>query len=143
MPMLREFRDFIMRGNVIDLAVAFVMGLAFGKIVTSLVTDIIMPPIGLLLGGVNVADLFIDLSGVAHATLKEAQAAGAATINYGLFLNAIIEFLVIAFVIFLIVRQINRSRQTSPVTKQCPYCRSVIAITATRCPQCTSQLAAA
>jgi large conductance mechanosensitive channel len=143
MPMLREFRDFIMRGNVIDLAVAFVMGLAFGKIVTSLVTDIIMPPIGLLLGGVNVADLFIDLSGVAHATLKEAQAAGAATINYGLFLNAIVEFLVIAFVIFLIVRQINRSRQTSPVTKQCPYCRSVIAITATRCPQCTSQLAAA
>lgn len=141
--MLREFRNFIMRGNVIDLAVGFVMGLAFGKIVTSFVTDVIMPPIGLLLGGVNFADLFINLSGTPYATLREAQAAGAATINYGVFLNAVIEFLIIAFVVFTVVRQVNRARQKSPVTKECPYCKSVIAITATRCPQCTSQLVAA
>ncbi|HEY3248151.1 MAG TPA: large conductance mechanosensitive channel protein MscL [bacterium] len=140
--MLREFRNFIMRGNVIDLAIGFVMGLAFGKIVTSFVTDIIMPPIGLLLGGVTFADLFINLSGTPYATLKQAQAAGAATINYGVFLNAVIEFLIIAFVIFLIVRQVNRARQKSPVVKECPYCKSVIPIAATRCPACTSQLAA-
>ncbi|MGH2349817.1 MAG: large conductance mechanosensitive channel protein MscL [bacterium] len=141
--MLREFRNFIMRGNVIDLAVGFVLGLAFGKIVASFVTDIIMPPVGLLLGDVDFADLFINLSGTPYATLREARAAGAVTINYGVFLNTVIEFFIIAFVVFLIVRQINRARQKSPVTKECPYCRSVIAITATRCPQCTSQLATA
>lgn len=141
--MLREFRDFIMRGNVIDLAVAFIIGLAFGKIVASLVADIIMPPIGLLLGGVNFADLFINLSGTPYATLKAAQAAGAVTINYGLFLNAVIEFLIIAFVVFLLVRQVNRARAKSPTTKECPFCRSSIALGATRCPQCTSELAVA
>jgi large conductance mechanosensitive channel len=141
--MLREFRTFIMRGNVIDLAVGVVLGLAFGRIVASLVADIIMPPVGLLLGGVIFADLFINLSGTPYATLKDAQAAGAPTINYGLFLNVVIEFLVIAFVVFLIVRQVNRARQASPSTRECPYCRSIIAIAATRCPQCTSQLTAA
>lgn len=112
--MLKEFRDFINRGNVIDLAVAVIIGAAFGAIVTSLVKDIVMPPIGLVLGGVDFSNLFINLSGTPYNSLVEAQEAGAATINYGLFLNTVINFLVIAFVIFLIVRQINRFKKPAP-----------------------------
>jgi large conductance mechanosensitive channel len=143
--MLKEFRDFALRGNVLDLAVAVIIGAAFGKIVTSFVNDILMPPIGLLLGGVDFSNLFINLGGTAYATLAEAQAAGAATLNYGLFLQAVIDFLIVAFVIFLIVRQVNKMRRPAPqapTTKECPYCYVNIPIKATRCPECTSQLTA-
>ncbi len=145
--MLKEFRAFIMRGNVIDLAVAVIIGAAFGKIVASLVNDILMPPIGLALGGVNFADLFINLSGTPYASLAEAQAAGAPTINYGLFINTVIEFVVIAFVVFLVVRALNRMQQpkpavAAPATRDCPYCATAIPIQAVRCPHCTSALAA-
>ncbi len=142
--MLKEFRTFIMKGNVIDLAVAVIIGAAFGAIVTSLVNDIIMPIIGQLLGKVNFTDLFINLSGGSYTSLAAAKAAGAATINYGVFINAIINFLIIAFVIFLIVRQINRLKKApepaAPSTKDCPYCFTAIPIPATRCPHCTSEL---
>lgn len=142
--MLKEFREFVLRGNVVDLAVAVIIGGAFGRIVTSFVNDILMPPIGLLLGGINFADLFISLSGERYASLAEAQAAGAATINYGLFINTVLDFLIIAVVIFLFVRTVNRMRRAQetaaePVTKECPYCCSSIPIKATRCPHCTSQ----
>jgi large conductance mechanosensitive channel len=112
--MLKEFKEFAMRGNVVDLAVGVIIGAAFGTIVSSLVKDIIMPPIGLLLGGVDFSDLFINLSGQEFASLAEAQAAGAATINYGLFINALINFLIVAFAIFLLVKQINRMKKTEP-----------------------------
>jgi large conductance mechanosensitive channel len=146
--MLKEFKQFIMRGNVLDLAVAVIIGAAFGKIVTSLVNDVIMPPIGLLLGGVNFKSLYWNLSGVQYASLEEAQAAGAATINYGLFINAIVDFLIVAFVIFLVIRQVNRlARKPEPApapaepdTKDCPYCLSSIPIRASRCAHCTSAL---
>lgn len=144
--MLKEFKEFAMRGNVIDLAVGVIVGGAFGKIVTSLVNDIIMPPIGMLLGRVNFADLFIDLSGKGYATLADAKAAGAATLNYGLFLNTIFDFIIVAFVIFLVIRQMNRMKKPAPViaaaptTKTCPYCATEIPLKATRCPNCTSQL---
>jgi len=144
--MWKEFKEFISRGNVLDLAVGIIIGVAFGKIVTSLVNDIVMPPIGLLLGKVDFSNLFINLSGKPYATLAAAQEAGAATINYGLFLNTIVEFLIVAFVIFLLVRQINRLTRkpepapAAPTTKECPYCFSAIPIKATRCPNCTSQL---
>ena len=143
--MLKEFRTFIMRGNMLDLAVAVILGGAFGKIITSLVNDIIMPPIGLLLGGVNFSDLFINLSGTPYASLADAQAAGAPTINYGLFLNTVIDFLIVALVIFLLIRQINRMQKpapAAPTTKSCPYCVSTIPLAATRCPYCTSDLPA-
>lgn len=136
--MMKQFREFISRGNVIDLAVAVVIGAAFGAVIASFVKDVIMPPIGLLLGKVDFSNLFINLSGTDYATLAEAQRAGAATINYGMFINTIINFLIIAFAIFLVIRQINKSR---PVTvKNCPYCLSSIPLAATRCPSCTSQL---
>lgn len=145
--MIKEFREFIQRGSVLDLAIGIVIGAAFAAVVNSLVNDIIMPPIGYLLGGVNFSDLFISLDGQEYDSLTAAQDAGAATINYGLFINAVIVFLVVAFVIFLIVRQVNRMQReeeaeepAEPDTKECPYCRSEIAIAATRCPQCTSQL---
>lgn len=145
--MIQEFREFIQRGSVLDLAIGIVIGAAFAAVINSLVNDIIMPPIGYLLGGVNFSDLFISLDGQEYESLTAAQDAGAATINYGLFINAIIVFLVVSFVIFLIVRQINRMRRedeaeapAEPDTKECPYCRSEIAIEASRCPQCTSQL---
>ncbi|MGH2594332.1 MAG: large conductance mechanosensitive channel protein MscL [Anaerolineae bacterium] len=144
--MLKEFREFIMRGNVLDLAVAVIIGAAFGAIISSLVKDILTPIIGLLLGGADFTNLFINLSGGSYATLADAQAAGAVTINYGLFLNAVINFLIIAFAIFLIVRQANRMRkqpEAAPTTKECPYCRSTIPIQATRCAHCTSELRAA
>ena len=146
--MFREFKEFVMRGNVLDLAVGIIIGGAFGTIVKSLVDDVIMPPIGLALGNVDFADLFLMLkagpkAAPPYATLAEAQAAGAVTINYGLFVNAIITFLIVALAVFLIVRAANRLRppEAAPVTtKDCPYCRLAIPIGATRCPQCTSEL---
>ena len=141
--MLKEFKAFAMRGNVIDMAVGVIIGSAFGRIITSLVSDILMPPIGLLVGKVDFAGLFLGLSGRSYATLAEARAAGAATINYGVFLNTLIDFLVVAFAIFLLVRQINRWNKPAPApsAKECPYCASAIPIKASRCPHCTSQLA--
>ena len=142
--MFKEFKEFVMRGNVLDLAVGIIIGAAFGKIITSLVSDIVMPPIGLVLGKVDFANLFIDLSGTHHPTLAAAKAAGAATINYGLFLNAVIDFLIMAFIIFMVVRQANRLKRQpappTPTTKECQFCGTVIPIRAVRCPNCTSQL---
>jgi large conductance mechanosensitive channel len=142
--MFKEFKEFVMRGNVLDLAVGIIIGAAFGKIVTSLVSDIVMPPLGVLLGKVDFANLFIDLSGDHHTTVAAAKAAGAATINYGLFLNTVVDFVIVAFMIFLVIRQANRfKRQPAPVTpttKGCTFCYTVIPIQATRCPNCTSQL---
>ena len=142
--MLKEFKEFAMRGNVIDLAVGLVIGAAFGKIVTSLVNDIIMPPIGLLLGKVNFTDLFINLTKTPYATLAAAKEAGAATLNYGIFLNTIIDFIIVAFAIFLLVRWVNKMRKPAPAaapsTKDCPFCCTSIPIQATRCPHCTSEL---
>lgn len=144
--MLREFQAFAMRGNVVDLAVGVIIGAAFGKIVTSLVSDILMPPIGLLLGRVDFSNLFLTLSGQPYATLAEGKAAGAPTLNYGVFLNTVIDFVIVALAIFLVVRAINRLHQAppaTPTTKACPYCISVIPLSASRCPQCTSDLQAA
>jgi len=142
--MLAEFKKFIARGNVLDLAVGVIIGGAFGKIVTSLVNDIIMPPIGKLLGGLDFASLYIDLSGESHASLAAAKEAGAATINYGVFINTVLEFLVIGLALFLLIRQVNRFQSpkpaAEPTTKECPFCASTIPIKATRCPHCTSQL---
>lgn len=142
--MFKEFRDFVMRGNVLDLAVAVIIGTAFGKIITSLVNDLLMPPVGLLLGGVDFANLFLNLSGTPYASLAEAQAAGAPTVNYGLFLNTVIDFVIVAIVIFLVVRTTNRMRRpapaAAPATRECPHCLSTIPLKATRCPQCTSEL---
>lgn len=142
--MIKEFKDFIMRGNVIDLAIGVIIGGAFGKIVSSLVTDVLMPPIGMLLGKVDFSNLFLNLSGGSYASLADAQKAGAATLNYGLFINNVINFLIIALVIFLIVKQVNRLQKpapaAAPITKECPFCLSAIPIKATRCPHCTSQL---
>jgi large conductance mechanosensitive channel len=141
---LSEFKDFAMRGNVIDLAVGVIIGTAFGKIVTSLVNDIIMPPIGRLLGPVDFSSLYINISGTPYDSLAAAQAAGAATINYGLFLNSVVNFLIIALVIFLLIRQINKLQPPkpaeAPTTKDCPYCFTAIPLKATRCPHCTSKL---
>ena len=142
--MLKEFKEFAMRGNVIDLAIGVIIGGAFGKIVSSLVSDILMPPIGILLGKVDFSNLYINLSGTEYESLATAKAAGAATINYGVFINTIIDFVIVAFVIFLIIRQINKlqkpSEKPTPTTKECPYCFSSIPIKASRCPNCTSQL---
>jgi large conductance mechanosensitive channel len=142
--MIKEFKQFIMRGNVLDLAIGIIIGGAFGKIVSSLVDDIIMPPIGLILGKVDFANLFISLDGNTYASLKAAKDAGAATWNYGLFINTLINFLIVAFVIFLIIKQVNRFQKPAPVeelkTKECPYCQTAIPLNATRCPHCTSQL---
>jgi large conductance mechanosensitive channel len=142
--MFKEFKEFIARGNVIDLAVGIVIGAAFGKIVTSLVNDIIMPPIGLALGRVDFKNLFINLSDTPYDTLEKAKAAAAPTINYGAFINTLIEFLIVAFVIFLVVKAINRMRrrpeELPPTVKACPFCIASIPVQATRCPSCTSQL---
>jgi len=142
--MLKEFREFVMRGNVLDLAIAVIIGGAFGKIVTSFVNDVIMPPIGLLLGGVDFTNLFIALDGNLYESLDVAKAAGAATINYGVFLNTVIDFIIVAFVIFLIIKSANKMKKPEPVaastTKECPHCFTAIPIKATRCPNCTSQL---
>lgn len=146
--MLKEFKEFISKGSVMDLAVGVIIGGAFSKIVSSLVDDIIMPIVGLLLGGADISNYFVTLDGGKYATLAEAQEAGAATLNYGLFLNRIIDFLIIAFVLFLIIKAINKARaltkkpqaEAAPTTKVCPYCKSTIDINATRCPNCTSEL---
>ncbi|HMD90385.1 MAG TPA: large conductance mechanosensitive channel protein MscL [Anaerolineaceae bacterium] len=141
--LLKEFKEFALRGNVLDLAIAVIIGTAFGRISTSLVNDIIMPPIGLLLGRVDFANLYINLSGKPYASLADAKAAGAATINYGAFLNTVIDFLIVAFVLFLILKPIYQLRQpapAAPTSKECPYCFSTIPIKAVRCPQCTSDL---
>ncbi|HEX8183478.1 MAG TPA: large-conductance mechanosensitive channel protein MscL [Blastocatellia bacterium] len=141
--MLKEFKEFIARGNVIDLAVAVVIGTAFGRIITSLVNDLVMPPIGLITGGVDFKNLFISLRGN-YATLEEAKKASAPTINYGQFIQNVIEFLIIAFVVFLAVKAINRMKrrpeELPPTMKACAYCFSSIPIQARRCPQCTSEL---
>jgi len=143
--MLKEFKEFAMRGNVIDLAIGVIIGGAFGKITTSLVNDVIMPPIGLLLGKVDFTNLYINLSSEKYASLAQAKEAGAVTINYGLFINTVIDFLIIAFVVFLLVRQVNKLQKpdavpTPPSQKECPFCFSDIPVKATRCPHCTSQL---
>ena len=142
--MWKEFKAFAMRGNVVDMAVGIIIGAAFGRIITSLVADIIMPPIGLALGHVDFSSLFINLSHAGYPTLAAAKAAGAATINYGTFLNTVIDFIIVAFVIFMLVRQVNRWNKpepaAAPVTKECPYCYSAIPIKATRCPNCTSEI---
>ena len=144
--MLKEFKAFIMRGNVLDLAVGFIMGGAFGTIVKSLVDDVIMPPIGLALGNVDFSNLMLQLKpGTApFSTPEQAKAAGAVTINYGLFINSVISFLIVALAVFLLVRVANRLKPAeaaaAPSTKDCPYCRMAIPVGATRCPQCTSEL---
>lgn len=143
---MKDFKEFVMRGNVLDMAIGIVIGVAFGKIITSFVGDVLMPPIGLLLGKFDFSNLFIDLSGQPHATLASAKAAGAATSNYGVFFNTVIDFLIVAFVIFLLVRQVNRMKRqkeapsAAPAAKECPYCFSVVSIKATRYPHCTSEL---
>ena len=142
--MLKDFKAFVMRGNVLDLAVAVVIGAAFGAIVTSLVNDIVMPPIGLLLGHMDFKDLFISLTGGSFATLAAAKAAGAPVLAYGQFLNTVINFLIVAFVIFMVVRSASKLQKApapaAPVTKDCPHCCSAIPIPASRCPHCTSDL---
>ena len=149
--MLKEFKEFAMRGSVVDMAVGIIIGAAFGTIITSLVSDILMPPIGLLLGSIDFSNLFIVLKEGAkasgpYASLAAAKAAGAVTINYGFFINTIISFLIVAFAVFLLVRSINRLKRqeeitpAAPTTKECPYCISTIPIKATRCSYCTSEL---
>jgi len=147
MGLWQEFKNFAVRGNAMDMAVGIIIGAAFGKIVTSLVEDILMPPIGLLLGKVDFSNLFINLSGTAYDSLAQAKEAGAPTLNIGLFLNNIINFVIIAFAIFLLIQQFNRLQAKSepaptgpPTTKDCPYCCSTIPIKATRCSQCTSDI---
>lgn len=144
--MLKEFKEFAMRGNVVDLAVGVIIGAAFGKIVASLVEDVIMPPIGRLLGHVDFSGLFINLSDKSYETLAAAKAAGAPTLNYGIFLNSVINFLIVAFAVFLVVRQVNRwtkkpEAPTPPTTRDCPQCAMTIPLAAKRCGHCTVQLA--
>jgi len=144
--MLKEFKEFAMKGQVLDLAVGIIIGAAFGKIITSLVTDVIMPPIGLILGRVDFSSLFLNLTHPHYDSLAAAKAAGAPTINYGLFFNNVVDFFIVAFVIFLVVRQVNRWKKpvpaAAPATKECPYCFTAIPMKATRCPNCTSELRA-
>ncbi len=145
--MIGEFREFAMRGNMLDMAVGIIVGAAFGRVVSSFVSDVLMPPISLFTGRADFSGRFINLSGHAYATLAEAKAAGAATLNYGLFLNTIFDFLLVALAVFLLIRQVNRLKETAKppteTTKSCPYCCSAVAAKATRCPQCTSVLATA
>ena len=149
--MLKEFREFALRGNVVDMAIGIVIGASFGGIVSSLVADVVMPPIGLLLGGVDFANLFLTLKAGEplagpYASLADAKAAGAVTVNIGVFLNAVVSFLIVAFAVFLVVRGMNRLKRqapapaAAPTTKDCPFCCTAVAIKATRCPACTSQL---
>jgi len=142
--MFKEFKEFVMRGNVVDMAVGIIIGAAFGKIVTSFVSDVLMPPIGLLMGKMDFSNLFIDLSGAGYATLAEAKKAGAATINYGLFFNTVLDFIIVAFAIFLLIRQINRLKRepapAAPDTRECPFCLSMVPLKAVRCPNFTSEI---
>ena len=144
MGFIGEFKEFAMKGNVLDMAIGIIIGAAFGTVVNSLVKDCIMPPIGMLLGKVDFANLFVSLNGVHYETLAAAQAAGAPTINYGTFIDTVIGFLIVAFVIFLMVRRVNamRNKPTPPApnTKDCPYCKENISLAAMRCPHCTSDL---
>jgi large conductance mechanosensitive channel len=146
MKLMDEFKQFVMRGNVIDMAVGVIIGGAFGKIVASMVSDIVMPPIGVLLGKVDFSSLYINMSGKVYSSLSEAQKAGAPTLNYGLFLNNVINFLIVASVIFILIKQINNLQKPArpgtsavPTTRECPFCCSTVAVKAVRCPNCTSQ----
>jgi large conductance mechanosensitive channel len=146
--MIKEFKEFAMRGNVLDMAVGIIIGAAFGQIVTSFVADILMPPIGRLLGHVDFANLFLNLTDAHYDTLAAAKAAGAATMNYGIFFNTIINFLIVAFAVFLLVRSVNRftakpAPAVAPTTRDCPYCLSAVPLKASRCGHCTSELRAA
>jgi large conductance mechanosensitive channel len=148
--MLKEFKTFIMRGNVLDLSVAVIIGGVFGKIVSSLVNDVIMPPIGLVVGKVDFSSLYLNLSPETYASLAEAQKAGAPVIKYGLFINTVIDFIIVSFVIFLVVRLANRFQRqqaaaeiVAPTTRECPFCLSSIPLKATRCGHCTSDMKAA
>ncbi len=146
-PMLKDFREFALKGNALDMAVGIILGVAFGKIVTSLVEDIIMPPIGLLFGHVDFTNLFLSLTGRHFDTLAAAKSSGAPTINYGLFFNNIFNFLIVAFAVFMLVRQVNRFRRQQeeappPATRECPHCLSLIPAKATRCACCTADLGA-
>ncbi len=142
--MFKEFKAFAMRGNVLDMAVGIIIGAAFGRIITSFVSDIAMPPLGLIIGKVDFSSLFLNISGTSYPTLAAAKAAGAATINYGVFLNTVLDFLIVAFAIFLMVRQVNRwskpAPAAAPTTRECPYCLTQIPLKATRCPACTSEV---
>ena len=141
--MLKDFKAFVMRGNVLDLAVAVIMGAAFGKIVTSFVDDILMPPLGLMLGGMDFKDLFIDLSGQRHPSLAAAKAAGAATLNYGIFLNTVVQFVIVGFAVFVLVKQVERFvPRPGATTRECPQCLSTIPLKASRCAHCTSPIVA-
>ena len=145
--MFKEFKEFAMRGNVLDMAIGIIIGGAFGKIISSLVGDVLMPPIGKLMGNLDFSNLFFALNGQVYDTLKAAKDAGAPTINYGMFINTVIDFVIVAFVIFMLVKQMNRLKKeapaTAPATKECPYCFSQIALKATRCVGCTSEVKAA
>lgn len=147
--MFKEFKTFIMRGNVLDLAVAVIIGGAFGKIVSSLVNDVLMPPVGLLMGKVDFSSLYLNLSANSYASLAEAQKAGAPVIKYGMFINTVIDFVIVSFVIFFVVRLANRLQRqqatppAAPTTKECPFCLSIIPLKATRCGHCTSEIKAA
>jgi large conductance mechanosensitive channel len=152
MSMIKEFKEFAVKGNVVDMAVGIIIGGAFGTIVKSLVADVIMPPIGLLLGNVDFSELFVVLKSGStpgpYMTLADAQAAGAVTINYGIFLNSVVSFVIVAFAVFMLIRSINRLKReqevpaAEPTTRDCPYCYTTISLKATRCPQCTSELSA-
>lgn len=144
--MLKEFKEFAMRGNVLDMAIGIIIGAAFGRIITSFVEDILMPPIGLLVGKVDFSELYVNLTGQAYETLAAAKEAGAATINYGIFFNHVINFLIVAFAIFLLVRQVNRLKRAEappppPNTRDCPQCLMTVPLKATRCGHCTSAIA--
>lgn len=145
--MFKEFKEFAMKGNVVDMAIGIIIGAAFGKIVTSMVNDVIMPPIGKLLGNLDFTNLFLALNGQHYDSLAAAKTAGAPTINYGLFINSVIDFLIVAFVIFLLVKQMNRLKKeapaAAPTTRECPYCLSSIPLKATKCSACTSEVRAA
>jgi large conductance mechanosensitive channel len=142
--MLKEFKDFAMRGNVVDMAIGIILGAAFGKIISSFVADVIMPPIGLLLGRVDFSQLYINLSGTPYANLAAAQTAGAPVMKYGAFLNTVLDFVIVAFAIFMVVRQMNRLKKPveapPPSTRDCPHCLSAIPVKATRCAHCTADL---
>ena len=142
--MLKEFKAFAMRGNVLDMAVGIIIGVAFGRIITSFVNDILMPPLGLVIGKVDFSSLFLNISGTSYPTLAAAKAANAATINYGVFLNTVLDFLIVAFAIFLLVRQVNRwnKPEAAPAatTRECPYCLTQIPLKATRCAACTAEV---
>jgi large conductance mechanosensitive channel len=144
MGFIGEFKDFAMKGNVLDMAVGIIIGVAFGGIINSLVKDVIMPPIGMIMGGINFADMFIALDGKTYASLAAAQAAAAPTINYGLFLNAIINFLIVALAVFMLIRQVNAAKKKpapiEPNSKECPFCKESIPKAAVKCSHCTSDL---